>query len=206
MRRATTIGRGFGVVAAAVSVVAYAEPVAADNWGSTNTDSAGSSVSLGGGSSPLTHSISFHDVTLMRQATRDALQNVYGNGTQLSTQVNPDGGSADVKVFEDTYGLNGAYAWVNCPPGATVSGAHPMRRCFNQVLKYNGSYAFDAMYATPAKRKYLACHELGHSVGLRHAHNGNHPAAVSSCMIPPALGNLPQSIHGHDADLVNALH
>lgn len=204
MVQARQVGVGIGALAAAASVIPTAEPASADNWGSTaSTD--GQAISLGGGTNPLSHSVSFHDVGLMRQATVDALTNVYGSQTQLTVQVNSDNSSADVRVHEDYYGLNGAAGWVNCP-GDSVSGSHPTRRCFNQTLKYNDTYALSDLFQSPTTRKYLACHELGHTVGLRHTNSGNHPEPTATCMFTPFVGNYPQSLRQHDVDTVNILH
>ena len=186
-----------------------ADPAAGDNWGSSQpAGDPQNAVSLGGGSSSSTHSISFHDVAAMRQPTLDALNNVYDNVSGMSVQVNADNGSADVRVFEDFYGLNGAYGWANCPSDATVSGSHPTRRCFNQTVKYNDSYGLTALMSSSSGRKALACQELGHTLGLRHAFASNHPNPGGTCMsgFLDSTSPYPQAIVQHDADLVSLLN
>lgn len=73
-----------------------------------------------------------------------------------------DGADYDVRVVDGTYD-NNQLAWVNCPSGATEGGSNPNRWCYGQKLTVN--LAFDL---PTAGRRYVACHELGHTVGLRH--------------------------------------
>lgn len=64
-----------------------------------------------------------------------------------------------VCVFDGYYGKNGLYGWNACYGNTT--GNHPAMRCSQAYVRLNQSY-------TPPSYKRLACHELGHSVGLRH--------------------------------------
>lgn len=64
--------------------------------------------------------------------------------------------------MDSNYGNNGVYGWNACYPGGT-SGSHPNQTCSNDWVRLN-TYA----YAQRPSNDALACHELGHAVGLRH--------------------------------------
>ncbi len=175
----------------------FVRTAGANNWGSTPrlNGVVQNEVSLGGGGSPSVHSVSFHSFgnNALRQSTIDALQNVYAP-TNLTIQFNADNTSADVRLYDDDFGLNGVFAWVNCPDGATRSGADPLEGCFNQTLKYNLAYTFDDTFYTSEGRKYMACHELGHTVGLRHT------SSSSSCMVSDVDYPWPLNLETHEID------
>lgn len=76
----------------------------------------------------------------------------------------------DACVFDADYGDNGLNGWNAC--GGSVSGAHPSQRCSLSWVRIN------AHFSPPAK--HIACHELGHGLGLRHTTGTTAPAA--SCM------------------------
>jgi hypothetical protein len=75
----------------------------------------------------------------------------------------------DVIVFAADYGQNGAAGWVWCPPdaprGTTQYGD---RWCRHQQLHFNLNARYAAFFADAASRDYMACHELGHTIGLWH--------------------------------------
>lgn len=74
---------------------------------------------------------------------------------------------ADVDVQDNTYGLNNAYGWVNCDPSTATQGGTGTRRwCSGQDLRFNITY--ETPFGTAARRQEMACHEFGHTVGLRH--------------------------------------
>lgn len=97
-----------------------------------------------------------------------------------------DGSSYDVRVSDDDFGDIGAYAWVNCPAGATESGSNPNRVCHGQTLKYNLYNPYDAGWNTEFGGHNLACHELGHTVGLRHESAGDQASCMQSHESPDA--------------------
>lgn len=162
-------------------------PASAMNFGSTSPGGIpATSVSLGNN---ISHYVDFYQVqTAQVDATHWAMTNNY-DPTVLD-MLDESGGIWDVRVFDNTYGLNGMAGWVICPGNATTGGTHPNRWCFGQELRYNLSYPGD--FNTIDERRGMACHELGHTVGLRH------PASGSSCM-----GNPPDfdtALTQHDRD------
>ncbi len=97
-----------------------------------------------------------------------AMDNVYTPLTDLHMAYDPN---YDVRGFDYTYGLNGAVGWVICPPPpVSQGGSHPNHWCYGQELRFNLSYG--SYYDTQTERRWVACHELGHTVGLRH-HDGS---------------------------------
>ncbi len=62
-----------------------------------------------------------------------------------------------------------ALAWTQCDTAATYGGsdASHTRWCTPQRFYYNLTYE-STYFATDNAKRYLACHEMGHTVGLRH--------------------------------------
>jgi hypothetical protein len=78
--------------------------------------------------------------------------------------------SYDVCAFDSDYGDNGLAGWNAC--WGSTSGNHPNQVCSTQFVKFN-------LYYNSLSPQALACHEIGHSVGLRHS------SQSSSCMKSP---------------------
>jgi hypothetical protein len=111
--------------------------------------------------------------------------------------------ATDVVVFSRDYGENGAAGWVSCPPDAP-QGINPTgdRWCQRQELHFNLNPRYAAYFADDASRDYMTCHELGHTLGLRHW--GNPPEsggpAAQTCMnadTPDGATDLHQIDVGH---------
>lgn len=93
-------------------------------------------------------------------------------------------------LFEGDYGNSGWAGNYECQRG--VRGAHPRKTCDFSYVRVNSYYRGDI------KEIKVACHELGHAVGLRHRPSGD----LSSCMKQgyPAKNTL----DGHDRARINA--
>lgn len=89
---------------------------------------------------------------------------------------------ADVCVFDSNYGPNGLLGWTECI--GTTSGSHPSMECSLTRISIN------EYYWPPAQR--TACHELGHSVGLRHS------SESTSCMRSTNDGGTSAVLSTHD--------
>jgi hypothetical protein len=99
--------------------------------------------------------------------------------------------SADVNVQDLYVGAVGWWGVGYCATSATYGGSDPNRWCRPQVLTYNLSYSQGV-----GQPYYLACHELGHTVGLRHYNN-------DTCMVNADLTGL-SIITSHERDHINA--
>jgi hypothetical protein len=118
----------------------------------------------------------------MDTAVIDSLATDY-NPLDLMAYVSQTDPYPDVIVYDLDYGSDGFAAWVDCPANNTgIGGSGSTRWCRGQILRFNGSYESQWINAAWA-REGLACHELGHTVGLRHAGSG------SGCLTHPTPYN-----------------
>lgn len=93
----------------------------------------------------------------------------------------------DTCVVDSAYGPNGLNGWNDCE--GTITGSGTSKVCSLSTVRINQTYT------PPAKR--VACHEIGHSVGLRHT------SADTSCMKRTADGGDSAVLDGHDDDEIN---
>ena len=81
----------------------------------------------------------------------------------------------DVMVMDGYYGTSEYAGWTQCTDGAAYGGSGRYRWCQPQLIMYNLSrtgYFFNG----GSRRRMIACHELGHTLGLQHT------SATASCM------------------------
>lgn len=154
------------------------------------------------------HSWAFHGSVpdLMRTATNQAFVYNY-DPTDLVVSQYADGSFTDVNVLS---GPHDAVGIAYCHPDAQRTGTDPLRACHGFVVKYNPNICSPVGCVTwsdvsAMQRKFIACHEIGHTVGLRHATTSNHPAPASSCMQTGVLPDNP-GLHAHDVDFINWLY
>jgi hypothetical protein len=115
----------------------------------------------------------------------------------------------DVIAFSGDYGENGAAGWVYCPSGAP-QGTNPSgdRWCRHQELHLNLNARYGAYFDDDASRDYVTCHEMGHTIGLRHWGNPpqtSGPDVGATCM-NANTPNGPTGLHQYDIDHINAYH
>lgn len=91
-------------------------------------------------------------------------------------------------VYDSDYGDNGLNGWNSCV--GTTAGADPNQTCTQQYVRIN------LFFSPPAQR--IACHELGHGVGLRHSDD------QASCMKRSAEGGNSNLLTAHDKGHLNA--
>lgn len=106
----------------------------------------------------------------MDTAVSGSLSSDY-NPTDLSAYVDQSDPYPDVIVYDYNYGNNGYFGWTDCPEDNTgIGNGGSLRWCRGQKVRFNGSV--DHLFVnTSSARKGLACHELGHTVGIRHRDN-----------------------------------
>lgn len=90
-------------------------------------------------------------------------------------------------VFDSAYGNNNLAGWNAC--AGTTSGSHPNQTCSLAYIRFNQTYTWSP--------DALACHEIGHSVGLRHS------TQAGSCMVNPLSGS---NLTSHDRAHINAAY
>lgn len=112
----------------------------------------------------------------MWTAFNDAMTYLGSATLIVSQHVCPVTSSRDVVAKDADYGAIGYTSWVKCVVSDGVGGSHPNRRCNHQEIRFNGNSSVSQYFDTYSERRTLACHEIGHSVGLRHG------SVNASCM------------------------
>jgi hypothetical protein len=139
---------------------------------------------------------------------RDTIAEDY-DATDLIASVDTElTDETDVIAYSQDYGDLGAAAWVYCPTDAPQGvNSEGDRWCRGQELNFNLNARYSVFFEDDGSRDHVACHELGHTVGLRHW--GNPPASIG----PPAATcmnadtpNGPPDLHRFDIDHINAYH
>jgi hypothetical protein len=108
----------------------------------------------------------------------------------------------DVIVRAANYGQNGAAGWVWCPPSSPQGrNEHGDRWCRRQRVYFNLNPTYRAFFTGRGSLDYIACHELGHTIGLHHW--GNPPItdgpARATCM-QADVPNGPTDLHRWDKE------
>jgi hypothetical protein len=134
--------------------------------------------------------------------TRVQLTTTYYNGvtSAIQTQCSPTelfvllytttycfDADHDLCLYDSNYGNNGVNGWNAC--AGSVIGQHPNQKCSVDWVRIN------LYYSPPAQR--IACHEMGHAVGLRHTSD------QASCMKQTSEGGTSQVLTQHDKDHLN---
>lgn len=127
-------------------------------------------------------------------ASRYASDSVFDPVADVDTVERSDNVNVDLLVYDSTY-VSGFWAWTRCQTGATPQGTDPNKWCRPQELRYNNG-THPSRYDTLTERRYLACHEMGHSLGLRHSGN------TASCMFPDTAVSI--GLASHDTGELNA--
>lgn len=138
---------------------------------------------------------------------RETMANDYGATRLVVIEQSRRTSATDVIAFSRDYGDNGAAGWVYCPldspQGTNPSGA---RWCRQQELHLNLNARYGAFFADDPSRDHVTCHEMGHTVGLRHWGN---PPQTSGTDVGATCMNAnnpdgPTDLHAIDVDHINA--
>jgi hypothetical protein len=116
--------------------------------------------------------------------------------------VKTQSASLDVLVTDYYYPTIGLLGWVECLPDSDTSGIHPYRRCDRQKLRLNSRYVA-TYFNTDARRRRMACHEIGHTVGLRHRNSSTQRGCMEDPFDPNDFVPLTTT---HDDDHLNGYY
>jgi len=158
----------------------------------------------------LRHSV-FFDSTLtdsLAESLRDSLAEDYDPTALVASVATELTRATDVIAFSQDYGDVGAAAWVYCPPDAPQgTNAEGDRWCRMQELHFNLNSRLAVYFEDDGSRDHVACHELGHTIGLRHWGNPPDSAepAAATCMNADTP-NGPTVLHQIDVDHIEAYH
>ena len=172
-----------GLVLALLGVLMVTGVVAATNFGGprdagVHCDTTPSSQCVANNAS---HTVYFEYATsALRDATLWAMTNYNNVAPPIDmAEVFPPATDRDVTVRGDYVGYTGWWAATMCATNASYGGAEsPLpgtRWCRPQILQFNRTYEA-SKYPTTTNKRAVACHELGHTVGLQHT------TSTTSCM------------------------
>lgn len=196
------------VTAIASGLLLAAAPVAADNWGANGYAEGFASP----GAAPCdnlqtseciandgNHSVYFENVdTAQYNATINRMENVYEPISGITMWETISFQNADVYVMDGYFGTSEYAGWTQCTDGAAHGGGSGRWEwCKPQLIMYNLSrtgYFFNGK----TRRRMIACHEMGHTLGLQHT------TADSSCMEVDANTNT--TIRQHEIDHLEYLY
>lgn len=158
----------------------------------------------------LRHIVFFDDSLTegLAASLRDAMREDYDPTDLNLSEADELTSDVDVIAYSEDYGDIGAAAWVYCPRDAPQGlNADGDRWCRMQELRFNVDSRFSAFFEDDGSRDHVACHELGHTVGLRHWGNPPNSAGptAATCMNADTP-NGPADLHQIDRDHIDAYH
>ncbi len=113
----------------------------------------------------------------------------------ISTYRTTSSTNTDVTAFDANFGFTEWWAYGTCLSSSEFGGSGIRSWCRPQRVYFNNGY-HTPKYDNVDERATIACHELGHTLGLRHAMSSNHPNPGSTCMRDAALYD--PNLTGHD--------
>lgn len=176
-------------VTAVLLIVALPVTASSTNWGSSGTPGIGGTTNGVWFTPNSSWHVGLRELTsTYSTAVTQSVLNDYGPtalDVSVATASSCGQGSWDLCAFDSNYGNNGLAGWNQC--AGSTSGSHPNQVCDLGFIKLN-------LYFSGPPPETRSCHELGHSVGLRHGA----PAPAGSCMKSES-GDLTQ----HDRDHID---
>lgn len=184
----------------------------ADSPASPDHFSGANSLTGCGGNSPVnmaddaTHYV-WHEnlVSTTGAALLTAYANIYNPLDTDMVGDSSNGPHTDLVNRDEDYTSYCGYTWDG--PGlnywglTTCDSIWPSGRCDKHTVRYDNS-DIDGM--TADQRVGLACHETGHSFGLRHRDNAANDPYYQGCMYTTGL--YKNYLSGHDRDTINFVY
>lgn len=180
-------------VAAMVLLLGAVYPALASNWGSTGSAGVVGTTNAVSLLPDRTMTVKRVELTSSYSNAVFAIVTDRYNPTDLVASVGANTNSCPTSdricVFDHDYGNNNLYGWTACHSGS--AGSNPSRTCAHQWVRLN-------LFYTPPSSSRLVCHELGHTVGLRHGGETN------SCVYSPIADSTTTSLTTQDVNHINA--
>jgi hypothetical protein len=198
MKSVSSFRRWMAVTAVFAALMLAAAPVAAENWGANGwakgglgpppyCDNLQTSECIANNGY---HYVYFYNVDSNQyNATISRMENVYDPIIGVAVWETSSLDSADVIVMDGYYGTSEYAGWTQCTDGAAHGGSGRREWCRPQLIMYNLSQT-EYFFNGSSRRRMIACHELGHTLGLQHR--------SGSCMY--RLANTSETIPQHEID------
>ncbi len=190
------VGQSLTKVLVPVAVlVLFASPIRANDFGSDWPDACNALTSAQCTGENADHRIYFSEVQAQRiTIATQIMQYQYTNVSDINMYRTLEWVGADALVYDALYGMTGWWGVAQCTSTASYGGSasNHTRWCKPQMVRFNESYA-----QATGQPDYIFCHELGHTIGLRHS--GEFGSCMNANMWPGPVGTTT-----HDRGHINS--